>query len=402
MPWKETNVMNLRQQFVLKAIEKNQTFQALCTEYGISTKTGYKWKERFLAEGLSGLKDLSRRPIKCPTRLSEDIICEIIKIKNMKKHWGPKKIWVLYGKNHPGERIPARSSVERILQRAGFVQPKRRIHHVIPERLQTRKRPEAPNDLWTVDFKGWWYTPEKEKCEPLTVRDEYSKYILSIEILEKGDTMSVRREFDKIFSKYGLPRTIRSDNGPPFASVHSILGLTQLSAWWLSLGINLDRIDPGAPYQNGGHERMHLDIKKELESKIVGSLRLHQSVFDSWRNEYNNERPHESLQMKTPGEIYNKSERAYDGEDFQLEYPNGFLNRKVNDRGAICHRGKKIFITNALQGLFVGVKHRGKILEEVWLNRTILGEIDLTSNLFRSILDSKDRVQETKRALPMS
>jgi len=386
MPWKEINVMSQKLEFVLRSFKNEMSFTELCTEYGISTKTGYKWKERFYQEGIEGLKDKPRTPHNSPTRLSEEVICELIRIKNTKKRWGPKKIREVYAKNHPNERIPVRSTVERILKNAGFVATRKRRRHVIPERVQNRIVPAKPNDLWTVDFKGWWYTKERERCEPLTIRDEFSKYIFSIKIVEKADITNVKQEFEHVFKRYGLPEVIRSENGPPFASALSILGLTRLSAWWLSLGIRLDRIDPGSPQQNGGHERMHLDIKRELECKIDGSLKLHQQVFNAWKNEFNTERPHESLKMKTPEMVYEKSKRKFDGHIHFIEYQGGYTNRQVNDRGYINHKGHRIFITNALGGYNVGLKSKGRSALEVWFNITLPGEIDLNCFMFKSIL----------------
>lgn len=387
MPWKEINVMSQKLEFVLESFKMEKSFTELCTEYGISTKTGYKWKERFFENGLEGLKEKPRKPHSSPTRLSEEVICEIIRIKKTKLRWGPKKIQKVFANNHPNERIPVRSTFERILEKAGFVEHRKRRRKYKSERIQERIAPKLPNDLWTVDFKGWWYTREREKCEPLTVRDEFSKYIFSIEILEKANISSVKREFERIFKIYGLPKMIRSDNGPPFASHMSIHGLTRLSAWWLFLGIKLDRIDPGSPQQNGAHERMHLDIKKELEGKIDGSLKLHQQVFNVWRKEFNEERPHESLSMKTPAMVYVKSERKYEGDIVFIEYPGSFKSRQVNDRGCINHKGRRIFITNALGGYNVGLKMQGKDSSEVWFNSTLLGEIDLKSFMFKSILE---------------
>src|SRR4030042_3672505 len=196
MPWKEINVMSQKLEFVLKTFKMEKSFTELCTEYGSSTKTGYKWKERFFQEGIEGLKEKPRKPHRSPTHLSEEVICELIRIKKTKRNWGPKKIREVYVNNHPHERIPARSTVERILKKAGFVESRRRRRKVLSERIQDRIEPEKPNELWTVQLKGWGYTQEREKCEPLTVRDDFAKYIFSIAILEKADISSVNREFE--------------------------------------------------------------------------------------------------------------------------------------------------------------------------------------------------------------
>lgn len=386
MPWKEVNVMDQKIEFVLKSFKKDTNFTQLCLEYGISTKTGYKWKERFFQEGVEGLKDKSTKPLSSPNQLPEEVICELIRIKKAKINWGGKKIREVFARNHPNDTAPSKSTVERVLKKAGFIEIKKRKRKVNPERVQNRINPEKPNEVWTVDFKGWWYTSERERCEPLTVRDEFSKYILAITILEKGDTTSVKKEFERIFKENGLPKMIRSDNGPPFASTQGLMGLTRLAAWWMSLGIKLDRIDPGAPYQNGAHERMHLDMKKELENKISGSLKLHQAIFETWRQEFNTERPHESLQMKTPAMIYVKSDRLYDGIPDWLVYPKGYISRNVNDRGVINHKGRRIFITNALCGFKIGLKPIDINKFEVWFERNLMGYIDLKTFIFRSIM----------------
>jgi len=400
MPWKELNVMSQKKEFVLRAFEKQLNFTELCAEYAISTKTGYKWKERFIKYGLSGLEDRSRKPKTAPNSVSEDFVCEIIHIKLLKPHWGSRKIHRIFCSSHNNEDLVSRSSVDRILTKAGFTTKKKRRKRCHPERLQQRITPKMPNDVWTVDFKGWWYTPKKEKCEPLTVRDEYSKFILSIKILEKGDVFSVKREFEHLFTTYGLPKVIRSDNGIPFASCVSILGLTRLSAWWMSLGILPDRIDPASPYQNGGHERMHRDIKQELQGKINGSLKLHQRVFDEWKNEYNTERPHEALKLKTPEQVYRKSPRKYNGTVYELDYPSGYKARRINDRGWFNYKGHRIFISYALCGYYVGLKLEKSTTFSVWFHSTLIGEIDLKTFLFTSILSKRGR--EAGKVLPMS
>ena len=382
MPWKEVNVLDQKLEFVIRAFTKQETFTELCREYGISTKTGYKWRARFLEEGLDGLYDISRRPIKSSKTIAEDIVCDIVKIKTLKSKLGPKKIQQVYADAHPKQENPSLSSVKRILSKAGLVKKKKRRKKKTDNgRIQNRFIPEKPNDLWTVDFKGWWYTPNREKCEPLTVRDEFSKYILSIALLEKGDILSVKKEFERLFCEYGLPGVIRSDNGPPFASSQSMLGLTKLAVWWLSLGIKLDRIDPGSPYQNGAHERMHLDMKRELQGQINGDLNVHQSVFNVWRNEFNRERPHEALQMKTPGSVYRKSKRKY--ELFNgYYYPHGFMERRINDRGWVNYRGHRIFISNAFAGYTIGIDESKGDIADVWFDENLIGNIYRRDFLF--------------------
>jgi transposase InsO family protein len=375
MPWKEKAKMDEKKEFVLKAMDRQLVFTQLCREYGISTKTGYKWRERFLEQGYAGLEEESRRPKSNGKALEEWISVELLRIKKKHEAWGAAKILNIYGRNNPGKHVPARSTVEHLFDRAGYIHHRRKKRRASGERIQQRVVPEKPNEVWTVDFKGWWYTKDQEKVNPLTVRDEYSKFILGIDVAEKGDISHVKAVFERLFKEYGLPDYIRSDNGPPFASSASVWGLTKLSVWWMTLGIKLDRDDPGCPYQNGGHERMHRDMMNELEGQIDGSLNEHQKVFDAWRNEFNTERPHEALGMKRPAEVYHKSERRYISEKVELVYGRGMKSRMVNDRGWCNIRGKRLFIGNPFSGYQVGLKEQAGQQTEVWFDNFLLGEI---------------------------
>jgi putative transposase len=248
MPWKETDAMNERSEFVLRAIATDN-FRELCHEYGISPKTGYKWKERFLEEGLAGMAEQSRRPDKSPNGLGEAVVCEIIRIKEAHRTWGPRKIRELYARVHGRPVTPSESSFKRVLERAGLVEKRRLRKREESGRLHSGRRASAPNEVWTVDFKGSWHGAQGGRCEPLTVRDEYSRYVLDLRRLEDARTQTVRARFEELFRQHGLPGAIRSDNGPPFASVHGLLGLTRLSTWWLALGIDLERGRPGCPME---------------------------------------------------------------------------------------------------------------------------------------------------------
>ena len=402
MPWKETYVMDQRKEFVLEAMDPLCNFTKLCSKYGISTKTGYKWKSRFIQEGFAGLFDQSKRPDNSPTQIDEETILEIIKLKIKKKHWGPKKIREIYRQKHPDEIIPCLTSVERILRKAGLIKKRKRNRTAKGIRLQTNAVAEKPNDVWTVDFKGWWYTQDKEKVNPLTVRDDFSKYILCIKALDKGDTASVKAEFEVLFKRFGLPKVIRSDNGPPFASRMSLLGLTKLSVWWMALGIQLDRIEPGKPQQNGSHERMHLDMKNELESCIEGNILLHQKEFDRWRKEFNNERPHEALGMKTPAMVYTESENKYDGIIEDLEYPDNFRTRLVNNRGYISIKRRMFFIGNPFMGYYVGIRPQKDGQQNVWFGDYFLGFLDMDTGLLQPESIVKFNKGNLRKPLPMS
>ena len=255
--------MEQRIEFALKAL-RTLNFRALCQEYGVSAKTGYKWKQRFLQDGLGGMAEESRRPKTSPEQLPEREVCEIVRLKMAHLSWGPRKIRELCLRRH-GE-VASESTFKRVLEGAGLTQKRRRRRRWSEAgRLCSGRRAEAVNEVWTVDFKGWWRSGAK-RCEPLTVRDEHSRYLLEVRALEDARSETVRESFERLFQRQGLPGAIRSDNGSPFASALALLELSRLSAWWVALGIDLERGRPEHPQDNGAHERMHGDMSRELEA----------------------------------------------------------------------------------------------------------------------------------------
>jgi transposase InsO family protein len=374
MPWKKTEPMEQRIEFALKAM-RTLNFRALCQEYGISTKTGYKWKERFIREGVEGMVEESRRPQSSPDQLPEEQVCEIVRLKLAHLSWGPRKIRELYLRRH-GE-VASESTFKRVLERAGLTRKRRRRQRSTEAgRLSSGRRAAAANEVWTVDFKGWWRS-ERKRCEPLTVRDEHSRYILEVRALSDGRSETVRQGFEQLFERHGLPQAIRSDNGSPFASVRGLFGLSRLSAWWVALGIDLERGRPGHPQDNGGHERMHGDISRELEA--VGQS--DQAAFDLWRQSFNYERPHEALAMRTPGEVYVASPRKFEGTPEDLDYPQ-MCARRVSPKGVISLQGDAFFLSTSLAGWSVGLKPIAQQRMEVWFGRLLLGEVDLATESF--------------------
>jgi transposase InsO family protein len=402
MPFKGVDIMDVKKEFVLRAMDVNVVFTELCREFGISTKCGYKWRKRFVEEGYAGLKEQSRRPKSNSQSMPEPVSVELLRIKKLHPTWGAKKILAVYKRNNNGKYTPVRSTVERLFVRAGYtgVRKRRKVDTRII--IQHRIVPEKPNDVWTVDFKGWWYSKNKEKINPLTVRDEYSKSVLALDAVEKGDITSVKAVFIRLFKEFGLPLYIRSDNGPPFANVLNYWGLTKLSVWWMTLGIRLDRIDPGCPHQNGGHERMHRDIKKELQGKIDGTLGEHQTVFNEWLNIFNTIRPHEALGMKVPADVYVKSPRKYSMEHVELVYGKGFKTRYVNDRGYINYDSRRVFIGNPFSGYHVGIKEFVDKPLEVWFNNIMLGVINSENCLIEPEFNNIKVVFKSSHVLPMS
>lgn len=371
--------MDQRIEFALRAISGGN-FRELCRQYEISPKTGYKWKSRFLAKGFEGMAEESRKPRSHAHELPEAVVCEIVHLKQAHPHWGPRKLEELYKRKHGGQG-PSESSFKRVLGRAGLTERRKVRTARDGGRLSSGLKAEQPNEVWTVDFKGWWKDREGLRVEPLTVRDEASRMLLELRWLSNSKTETVRECFERLFERHGLPGAIRSDNGAPFASHQGLLGLTRLSAWWLALGISLERSRPGCPQDNGAHERMHRDVRRELQAGRIGR---DQAAFDLWREEYNHERPHEALGMKTPGEIYRPSARRYEGTPVDLDY-GGMTTRRVNERhGCISHGGEMISISSALGGWSVGLcPCPDQDLQEVWFSRLLVGHLDETTASFR-------------------
>jgi len=382
MPWKVTKMINERTEFALLSLQPGVNFSALCQQYGISRRIGYKWKERFLTDGISGMVDQSRRPIDSPQKLDEGKLCEIVRLHDAHLTWGPKKIRELYARSFGS--APSESSFKRIFDRCGWVKKRKRKRSKDMGRIYSGHQAKESNDVWTVDFKGWWYTNDGDRCEPLTIRDEFSRYIIEVRILKDATGASVKRAFEAVFKLHGLPKSIRSDNGSPFAARSAVFGLSRLSAWWLVLGINLERGRPGKPQDNGAHERMHKDIRDELECNAEEDLLKQQAAFDIWRNAFNQERPHESLSMKTPAEVYRNSPRIYEGTPADIRYE-GMQSRRVQTTGMIRMNGSYIKISGALSGWSVGLKALGEEKFAIYFAGLRIGEIDSLTCSFTAV-----------------
>jgi transposase InsO family protein len=382
MGWKERDVVSERQDFNRAYLKHEETFKDLCARFGVSEKTGHKWKNRFIEHGIHALEDESRAPLSSPQQLSEDAVIRLIRLRTVHPSWGAKKLNCLYQKAYPAEEAPSVSSIQRVLGKAGLID-RRPIRTVNPSanRLQRPIRAELPNDVWTVDFKGWWLSGG-ERCIPLTVRDAASRYILDIRLMSSTDGKAVRIVFENLFRKYGLPKTIHSDNGSPFASRRAPLGLSRLSCWWITLGIFPERSAPGRPTDNGAHERLHADIAREIERKIPGGIAANQAVLDEWRKEFNEIRPHEALGMQTPAQAYHPSERRYECDFASIEYPLGFEARKVLPNGQITYEGMRVSLSTALCGCIVGLQPMEDGSFHVWLADFFLGVFDRRTGCF--------------------
>ena len=339
--------MDIREQFVLRARAPGSNVAELCRQQGISRKTGYKWLSRYDARGVEGLHDMSRRPHRLTTTSAEHVLL-IAEARRTHPTWGSRKIrkWV---ERRAGGVVPTARTIDRILERLGLRDPRAKRRPTPARRAGTPPRGDvrAPNDEWTADFKGWWKTRGGVRVEPLTIRDAFSRFVFATTLVESTTLAAVRREFQRLFEEHGLPKRIRVDNGQPFASTTSRGGLTKLSAWWVSLGIELVRGRPGHPQDNGAHERMHADMARELQRSPARTRAAQQRLCEAWRRTFNEERPHEALGLRTPSEVYRHSPRPYLGP--KPVHGRGLV-RSVSIKGQIYLRGKLVFVSESLAG----------------------------------------------------
>lgn len=382
MPWKECSPMDEKIRFVARLIE-GEEMSTLCREAGISRKTGYKLFHRYKEHGLAAFTDRSRRPVRYGNQLPAQLEAMIVACKRDKPHWGARKIRQLLIRRLPHEvRPPANSTIHAVLDRNGLVRHKGRRRY----KAQGTALSEglAPNDLWCVDYKGEFKLGNKRYCYPLTVTDHASRYLLGCEALDSNREELAFPVFERLFKECGLPRAIRSDNGVPFASPRALFGLSKLSVWWLRLGIAIERIKPGHPQQNGRHERMHLTLKREATRPPGMNTLQQQARFDAFIEEFNRERPHDALGLRTPADLYTPSARSYTGIG-ELTYPLHDLEVNVTCCGRVCLHRKKINISTVLAGQRVGLR---EVEEDIWLLSFMhydLGYIDLEERTLQPI-----------------
>jgi len=382
MPWKESKPMDEKLRFVARLLE-GEKMAPLCREYGISRKTGYKLWDRYQMVGLEGLTDRSRRPYRYAHQLPLQVEKEIIGLKKEKPNWGAPKLRELLIRKYPEIKPPAVSTVHAVLDRNGFVKRQKRRRYKAEGTLLS-EHVKRPNDLWCADYKGQFQMGNKKYCYPLTITDFQSRFLLACDALETNKEMYAFSVFERAFQEFGLPRAMRTDNGVPFASPHSLYGLSKLSVWWLRLGIEIERIKPGKPQQNGRHERMHLTLKKEATKPAGENTLQQQEKFDLFRDEYNNERPHQALEMKIPNEIYQPSRKRYAGLT-AVEYPLHDRTVTITACGRVCMGKEKVHISTALAGQNVGVKEVDDALWLVSFMKYDLGYFDLGSKRIEPI-----------------
>jgi putative transposase len=371
MPWTGTTPMDLRTQFIADYLRQIYSITDLCAMYSISRKTGYKWIDRYLTHGPSGLDQLSARPKQSPKLTSPFIANAIIDVRIKHPTWGAKKILPFLAKRYPDWTLPARSTIYQILGRNGMIQnaPKRR-HLGHPGKPTSQCL--APNDTWCVDFKGQFKTGDGQYCYPLTITDNFSRFLLGCQSLRSTRVVDAIPVFTRVFKEYGLPNIIRSDNGVPFAT-NGLARLSELSAWWVRLGILPELIEPGKPQQNGRHERMHKTLKAETTKPTGSNLSAQQRKFNRFIEEFNFVRPHEALDMATPSEIYTYSNRPMPTKLPTIEYPDRFEKRYVSANGGIRWNNQWVNLTSACIGQYVGLEEIDNGVWDVYFGVLKLG-----------------------------
>jgi transposase InsO family protein len=354
MGWKETCVVEERFRFVQESQSGEWSFSELCRRYGVSRPTGYKWLERYEAGGLEGLRDQSRAPHHHPNEILDEVAEGVLDLRRQHPHWGPLKLHSRLQRQAPEIQWPAPSTIGEMLNRAGLAVPRKQRRKATPS-LRPVHPADRPNQVWSADFKGWFRCGDGSRCDPLTISDGHSRFLLRCQALDGMHLARVRPVMEAAFREHGMPERILTDNGEPFGGV-GLAGLSGLSVWWIKLGIQPVRIQPGKPQQNGRHERMHRTLKQATAKPPAATLRAQQKSFDRFREEYNWERPHEALAMQTPGELYVPSNRTYPSRWREPEFGSGWETRRVGPCGRIRWWSDKIFIGKALVGEMIGME----------------------------------------------
>jgi transposase InsO family protein len=353
MPWKASSVVDERMRFILEQERGLHTMTELCEIYHIARETGYYWLRRYQQGGLEALEDRNRAPRQHSNQTPEKIEEAVLALRRAHMSWGPRKLKRVLEREEPERPWPAASTIGEMVAREGLVVPRKKRRRA-PPYTQPFASADEPNRVWCADFKGWFRSGDGERIDPLTITDACSRYLLRCQQVEKADTERVRAIFESAFRECGLPRAIRTDNGAPFAS-RAIAGLSRLAVWWMKLGIVPERIAAGHPEQNGRHERMHRTLKQETASPPAANRRAQQRAFDRFRREYNEERPHEALELETPSAVYTRSARSYPARVPEPEYGSALRVRRVGPRGVFSWKHQHVFLSETLIGESIGL-----------------------------------------------
>lgn len=371
--------MDQRVALIADWLRDEWTMTALAARYAISRKTAYKWVERYAADPAHGLAERSRAPTTHGRAMADAVRDAVLALRRRHPHWGPKKLRALLLERQPHERWPAASTMGDLLRRAGVSQPRRRTRYVVPL-TQPLAAAQAPNDVWTADFKGWFRTADQTRCDPLTVADACSRFVFCCRIVAPS-ARGVRPWFERAFRDHGLPLALRTDNGSPFATTGAG-HLSHLAVWWLKLGIQLDRIDRGHPEQNGRHERFHLTLQQETTTPPAATPGQQQRRFDRMRREFNSTRPHEALGQTPPARHYVPSPRPYPARLEDAWYDATHQVRRVYETGQIKWQGARVFVSEAVRGEVVGLVETEHGDWTVWFMHVELGRIDRHTHRF--------------------
>src|ERR1700691_5775272 len=374
MPWKASSVVDERVRFVFKHQRGLRTMTELCAIYEITRETGYYWLRRYQQGGLDALPDRNRAPRQHPNQTREEIAEAVLELRRAHMSWGPRKLKRVLEREEPQRPWPAASTIGTLVAREGLVFARRKRRRVAAY-TQPFASADAPNRVWCADFKGWVRTADGERIDPLTITDACSRYLLRCRCVEKMDYERVRAIFEAAFRECGLPGALRTDNGAPFAS-RAVAGLSRLAVWWMKLGIVPERIAAGHPEQNGRDERMHRTLKQETAAPAAANPRAQQRAFDRFRREYNEERPHEALQMQTPSSVYAPSARSYPARVPEPEYGDDMQVRRVKTGGQFSWKHQGVFVSETLDGEAIGLLPVDDRMYTIYLAAFPIGRFD--------------------------
>jgi transposase InsO family protein len=386
MPWKESRIVDQRLQFLSSYQKEEMSVTDLCHEYGISRPTAYKWIKRYNEVGPEGLLDISRRPHGCSHATALELQNEILALRKRFPSWGARKLKARLEKMNPNVVWPAASTVGQILRRSGLTNPVRKRRRTTPY-SEPFAEVTAPNQLWCMDFKGWFRTGDGHRCDPFTITDAYSRYLIRCQAVARMDTAHVLAICEAAMREYGVPERIRTDNGNPFSGT-GVMGLSRLSLNWVRLGIVHERIQPGKPQQNGRHERMHRTLKQDTTNPPAKTLQAQQKRFDEFSRVFNHERPHEALGNETPGSIYVPSSRLLPRYAKAHQYPVNFQTRRVNDAGDISWHKNRVFISEVFRGEDIALEKVEENFYRVHFCSLEVGAFDVNDMRFRPGLRS--------------
>lgn len=373
MSWHTGSLLSTRERFALAALARREPFAQLCHRFHIARSTGYKWLHRFRRHGRAGLRDHSRRPHRSPRQLAWRWRLALRRLRHDHPTWGPRKLRARLRHLHPRVHLPVPRTLARWLCRLKLVAPRPRHQRqgpALPPRKRTAAR--APNDVWTLDFKGWFRTGDGTRVEPLTVRDLKSRFLLDVRLLRNQSDAHTRRALLRVFRRYGLPKVIRVDNGPPFGGVGP-RGLSRLSVWWRRLGIQVEFGRPAHPEDNAAHEQMHGVYQTEVADAPAMHARAHQRRSDRWRASYNQLRPHEALNLQPPARHYRVSQRRLPKHLPTWRYPSAWGRRRVSPDGRLFWQGRQRFIGRAFGGEIIALQHQQAGVWKIFLGPDLLG-----------------------------